>query len=45
MGVEKKSLNTKKTAPASKSKATKAKVDTKKPVASKVDAPGSHYKF
>jgi hypothetical protein len=38
MAIEKKSLNTKKTAPATKSKATKAKVDTKKPAAGKVVA-------
>jgi hypothetical protein len=38
MAIEKKSLNAKKTAPATNSKATKAKVDTKKPAADKVVA-------
>jgi hypothetical protein len=38
MAMQKKTLNTKKTAPASKSKPTMAKVDTKKPEASKVVA-------
>jgi hypothetical protein len=36
--MEKKSLVSKKTAPASKSKSTKSKVDTGKPAASKVVA-------
>jgi hypothetical protein len=38
MAMEKKSLVSKKTAPASKSKSTKSKVDTGKPAASKVVA-------
>jgi hypothetical protein len=37
--VEKKSLVGKKTAPATKSKSSKSKVDTKKPEATKVAAP------
>jgi hypothetical protein len=36
MAIEKKSLASKKTAPVSKSKSTKSKVDTNKPAASKV---------